>query len=61
MARVRYPVFITVEEKEDVTGEGIVPELPPPGVLDRQLTDTLADVTNHDGLIGWRVISVEGA
>jgi hypothetical protein len=54
-------LWVHVEEKEDVTGEGVVPGLPEPADLASQLTDILADVTKDDGYLGWRVLRVEPA
>jgi hypothetical protein len=59
--RTRYPVFIHVEEAEDVSLEGVEPSLPSPEVLAARLTDVLADQTKHDATTGWRVIAVERA
>jgi hypothetical protein len=56
-----YTVLVDVDPKEDVTGEGIRPSLPSAGALSSRLTDVLADVTKHDGMVGWRVLRVRVA
>jgi hypothetical protein len=56
-----YELRVTAEPKDDVTIEGVRPALPLPGDLASRLQDVLADVTKHDGLLGWRVTAVRPA
>ncbi len=52
-------LVLTVEAKDDVTGEGVSPHLPAPGEVEAALTDRIAAITKHDGQLGWRVVQVE--
>lgn len=56
--RFDFLVSMTIEPKEDVTIEGVLPALPSRADLAAYLESMLADKTKHEGLIGWRVISV---
>jgi hypothetical protein len=58
---VEYELRVTAEPKDDVTGEGVPPGLPLPGDLASRMQDLLADVTKHDGQLGWRVTAVRPA
>ena len=51
-----YPVLVVVQPREDVTGEGVPPEVPDPDAMCSRLSDVLGDVTKHDGRLGWRVV-----
>ena len=52
-------LILTVEAKDDITGEGVSPHLPAPGEVAAALSDSIADLTKHDGQLGWRVVVVE--
>ena len=54
-------VDLTIEAKEDETGDGIAPRVPALAESVARLHDTVADNTKHDTMIGWRVTSVRPA
>jgi hypothetical protein len=58
---MEYLLAVEVEEKEDETLDGVRPDLPGAPQLCARLTDVLADVTKHDGQLGWRVTLVRPA
>jgi hypothetical protein len=58
---MEYLLRVTAERKDDETIEGVPPGLPLPGDLASRVQDVLADVTKHDGQLGWRVIAVRPA
>jgi hypothetical protein len=53
-------LMVTVEQKEEDTGEGIHPRLPTSGEVAFAIADRLGDQTKHDGMIGWRITEVKG-
>lgn len=58
---MEYLLRVTIEPKEDVTIENAAPQLPASEAAASYLEDNLADLTKHDGLIGWRVLRVRPA
>ena len=53
-------LMVTVEAKEEDTGEGVHPRLPASSEAARAIEDRLADQTKHDGQLGWRTLEVKG-
>ena len=51
-------VLVDIEEKDEPSEEMILPWPPTDADLTSRLTDVLAAITKHDGLLGWRVLRV---
>jgi hypothetical protein len=58
VSRKQVTVILTVEEKDDVTPDGIDPELPFSADVAVAIGDELLDSTEHNAQLGWRVVAV---
>jgi hypothetical protein len=53
-------LMVTVEQKEEDTGEGVHPTMPTSAMVAFAIEDRLGDQTKHDGQLGWRTLEVKG-
>jgi hypothetical protein len=52
---------VTIEAKDDETGDGVQPHHPDPLSAAVAVQDTMADLTKHDSRFGWRITRVRPA
>jgi hypothetical protein len=58
VSRKQVALTVTVEEKDGVTPDGVVPELPFGAEVASVIRDEMADSTKRNMQLGWRVTEV---